>query len=165
MTYTTQSETVQRTISAIDRGDTLGGLIAFEALPELRGIPVVTSYLAYCMAKERGQIREAVELCQSALSAEPRNPAHYLNLGRVYMLTKQKTTALTTFRKGLSRQLATGMDGAAESSREGQSRQQALILEELRRLGIRRRVPFSSLDRNHPLNKLVGKLLWTITSR
>ena len=51
---------------------------------------MVESYLGYCIARERGQVREAVRLCQSALNAEPNNPAHYLNLGRVYLLAKDK---------------------------------------------------------------------------
>jgi tetratricopeptide (TPR) repeat protein len=154
----TQSDIVQRAISVIDWGDTLQGLIALESAPSLHEIPVVRSYLAYCVAKERGQYRKAVHLCETALAAEPRNAAHYLNLGRVYLLTKQKGKALETFRKGLSKDATAGPSSAAESA-ERQAKQQALILAELRKLGIRKRAPFPSLPREHPLNRHVGRLL------
>lgn len=161
----TQSETVQRTIAFVDHGDTLHGLIALENEPALRELPVVNSYLAYCMAKERGQYREAIRLCEGALKAEPHNPAHYLNLGRIYLLTRQKAKALAAFRKGLSSDAATDHSAAAESDADGRARQQALILAELRRLGIRRRPPFPSLPRDHALNRVTGKLLASLKLR
>ncbi|HSK11310.1 MAG TPA: tetratricopeptide repeat protein [Vicinamibacterales bacterium] len=155
----TQSQRVQNLIAVIDWGDTLHGLIALEGAPSLRGIPVVSSYLAYCMAKERGQHREAIRLCEAALKAEPHNPAHYLNLGRIYVLTNQKTKALAAFRKGLSSDATTDNSPAAESPAEGRAKQQALILAELRKLGIRKRPPFPSLPRDHALNRVAGRLL------
>jgi tetratricopeptide (TPR) repeat protein len=165
MVENTQSEIVQKAIAAIDRGDTLQGLIALESTPSLRTIPVVNSYLAYCMSRERGQHREALRLCQLALTAEPYNPAHYLNLGRIYLETGHKAKALATFRKGLSNDVSTDKHTAAESPADGQARQQALILAELRRLGIRKRAPFPSLPREHRLNRVVGKLLTTLNLR
>lgn len=155
----TQSQVVQTTLAVIDWGDTLHGLMALEGSPALRGIPVVSSYLAYCLAKERGQHREGIRLCEAALSVEPHNPAHYLNLGRIYVLTGQKAKAVATLRKGLSSDAVTDKSPAAESSADSRAKQQALILTELRRLGIRRRPPFASLPRSHPLNRLVGMLL------
>ncbi|HEX7484739.1 MAG TPA: tetratricopeptide repeat protein [Vicinamibacterales bacterium] len=165
MLESSQSETVQNAIAAVDRGDTLHGLITLECSPGLRGIPVVNSYLAYCIAKERGQVREAVHLCGSALAAEPRNPAHHLNLGRILLLAGQKANAIAAFRKGLSSGSSADMNVAAESPRDGQARQQALILGELRRLGFRKRAPFPSILREHPLNRVVGKLLSTVHLR
>ena len=154
-----QSDFVQKVIAVIDWGDTLQGLIALEGEPSLLRIPVVSSYLAYCMAKERGQYREAIRLCEAALKAEPHNPAHYLNLGRIFLLTRHKTRAVETFRKGLSGDAVTGSAPAAESTPESRAKHQALILAELRRLGIRRRPPFPSLPREHPLNRVVGRFL------
>jgi tetratricopeptide (TPR) repeat protein len=161
----TQSEIVQKTIAMIDWGDTLQGLIALEGQPALREIPVVNSYLAYCMAKERGQYREATRMCQAAIAAEPHNPAHYLNLGRIYVLTEQKAKALAAFRKGLSSDAVKTNSAAAESPADSRAKQQALILAELRRLGIRRRPPFPSLPREHGLNRVVGKLLASLQRR
>lgn len=161
----TQSDMVQRTIAVIDWGDTLNGLIALESEPALRDIPVVNSYLAYCMAKERGQYREAARRCEAAIAAEPHNPAHYLNMGRIYLLTKQKGKALAAFRKGLSSDVVKTNAAAAESPADNRAKQQALILAELRRLGIRRRPPFPSLPREHPANRIAGRLLATFHLR
>ena len=154
-----RSEIVQKTIALIDWGDTLNGLVSLEGARDLRELPVVRSYLAYCMAKERGQYREAIKLCEAALAVEPHNPAHYLNLGRVYLLAGHKSKALATFRKGLSADAVKGTSANAESTADGRAKQQALILAELRRLGIRRRPPFPSLPREHRLNRVAGKLL------
>lgn len=160
-----QSGFVQRVIAVIDYGDTLHGLMALEGVSSLREIPVVSSYLAYCTAKERGRHREAIRLCEAALTVEPHNPAHYLNLGRIYLLTRQKAKAIETFRKGLSTDAVTGKSPAAESPADLRARQQELILAELRRLGIRKRPPFASLPREHPLNRVVGKLLANLRLR
>lgn len=156
----TQSDFVQKVTAAIDWGDTLQGLIALEGAPmALREAPVVRSYLAYCMAKERGQYRQAIKLCETSLKAEPHNPAHYLNLGRIFLLTRHKAKAMETFRRGLSNDAVTGSAAAAASTPESRAKQQALILAEMRRLGIRRRPPFPSLPRNHALNRVTGTLL------
>lgn len=165
MRDSSQSETVQKAFSAIDRGDTLHGLISLECSPELRAIPAVNSYLAYCIAKERGQVREGVRLCQAALAAEPHNPAHYLNLGRIYLIAGQKPKALATFEQGLARDPAAEVGVPAGSPYMGQGRQRSVIVDELRRLGIRKRAPFPSLNRTHPLNRIAGKLLTTIHLR
>ncbi len=162
---TTQTDTARLTILAIDRGDTLHGLLTLECAPALRAMPIVNSYLAYCMAKERGQVREALRLCHTALSAEPQNPAHYLNLGRVYLVAQDKSKAISSFWKGLSKNAAAGTDATDESPTRGHSREHALILTELRRLGIRKRVPFSFLHRGHPLNIAAGKFLAMIGVR
>ncbi len=159
------SEILRKIIAAIDRGDTLQGLLALEGSPSLREIPVASSYRAYCIAKERGQIQEAIRMCEAALADEPRNPAHYLNLGRVHLLAADKAKAISTFWKGISKDPATENGTAIDRPRKGHSRQHALILEELRRLGIRKRSPFRSLRRGHPLNKVVGKLLASVGVR
>jgi hypothetical protein len=158
-------ENVQRVIFAIDRGDTLHGLIALECSPHLRSLPAVESYLGYCVAKERGSYRDAVRLCQSALTAEPDNPAHYLNLGRVLLLAQEKSKAIATFWKGVSKAPGGEAGVLVKRAQRGHSREHNLILEELKRLGIRKKAPFPSLDRRHPLNRVTGKVLATLGLR
>jgi hypothetical protein len=160
-----QLDVAQQAFHAIDHGSTLQGLVVLESSPELCAIPTVNSYRAYCIAKERGQVREAVRLCQSALDAEPRNPIHYLNLGRVFLHAGDKSKAIATFWKGISRTPGAEPGAAVAGPLQAHAREHALILEELRRLGIRKRVPFSSLRRNHPINRIAGKLLATIGVR
>ena len=150
---------------AIDHGGTLQGLFVLESSPELHAIPIANSYRAYCIAKERGQFREAVRLCQVALDAEPHNPVHYLNLGRIYLHAGDKSRAIATFWKGISRASGAEQGVPVEAPTSGHTREHAMILDELRRLGIRKKVPFSSLRRGHPLNRIAGKLLATIGVR
>jgi len=158
-------ENAQRVIFAIDRGDTLHGLIALECSPQLRRLPAVESYLGYCVARERGKVREAVRLCQSALNAEPDNPAHYLNLGRVFLVAQDKGKAIAAFWKGISKAPGGESGVLVKRAQRGHAREHNLILEELRRLGIRKKAPFPSLDRRHPLNRVAGKMLATLGLR
>jgi len=160
-----QLETVQRVLFAIDRGDTLHGLIALECSPELRTIPAAESYLGYCMAKERGQVWEAMRLCQTALVADPDNPAHYLNLGRVLLLAQDKAKAIAMFWKGISKAPGAERGSLIGRAPRGHSREHGLILDELRRLGIRKKAPFASLHRGHPLNRVAGRVLATLGLR
>jgi hypothetical protein len=158
-------DAIPMAITAIDRGDTLHGLIVLEGLPSFLATAVARSYLAYCMARERGQFREAMRLCRGAVSDQPENPAHYLNMGRVLLLAGDKERAIATFWRGISRNA--GPEGAAVADwpRSGMRREYDLIMDELRRLGIRKPPPFTSLRREHPLNKLTGKLLSRIGVR
>ncbi len=165
MSERAQSEIVQRAIAVIDRGSTLEGLMTLEGAPSIREIPVASSYLAYCIAKLRGQYREAASMCQSALTVEPDNPAHYLNLGRIFLVSKRKGEAFATFRQGLSKDAVTYTSALAESPADEQARQRELILTELRRMGIRKRVPFPFLPRGHRLNRVVGKALSMLNLR
>jgi tetratricopeptide (TPR) repeat protein len=158
-------ENAQRVFFAIDRGDTLHGLIALECSPHLRSIPAVESYLGYCIAKERGRFRDAVRLCQSALSAEPDNPAHYLNLGRVFLIAQDKAKAIAAFWKGISKAPGAKAGVLVKRARLGHAREHNLILEELQRLGIRKKPLFPSLHSGLPLNRVAGKVLATLGLR
>jgi hypothetical protein len=161
----TEFENAHRVIFAIDRGDTLHGLIALECSPHLRSIPAVESYLGYCIAKERGRFREAVWLCQSALNAEPNNPAHYLNLGRVFLIAQDKGKAIAAFWKGISKAPGAEAGVLTKRAQRGHAREHNLIVEELRRLGIRKKAPFRALHRGHPLNRVAGRLLASLGLR
>ena len=158
------SEIVERAIEAINRGMTFEGLVLLEGTPCLATTPVALSYLAYCIAKERRQYREATRKCEAALALEPHNPAHYLNLGRVFLLGRHKRKAFAAFQMGL----ASGKPHTTASpapSGDVQPKERELILTELRRMGIRRRLPFSSLPRQHPLNRMAGKALSVLNLR
>lgn len=130
----------------IKEGDTLGALVCFEKILQNKDllIPVkieVESYYAYCIAKERGKFQKAMELLTSALHKDPSNTVHYLNLGRVYLLLNNKVEAIKTFREGLTN--GTDQD----------------IVQELQKLGIRKRPPIPFLKRSNPINKYLGLIL------
>lgn len=132
---------IKKGVAAVEKGNTLLALVHFEDAAKLEDSPLVHSYLAFCLAKERRQLQKALTLCAEALQREPNNPVHYLNLGRIYLLAGQKTRAIQTLRRGL---------------KAGRNRQ---IVDELKRLGHRRQPVLGTLGREHPLNKYLGILL------
>ena len=131
---------VERGAAAAERGNTLDALFHLESALRYGSTPRLNSYLGYCLAKERREFKEAADLCLEALKLEPAQAVHYLNLGRVYLAAGQKAAAIRALRRGV---------------KFGKSR---AIIEELKRLGIRKAPVVSSLPRNHPVNKHLGLL-------
>jgi len=126
---------------ALARGDTLSALAFFEKALGTEDDPSARSYLAFCMAKERGLLTKGISWCEESLGREPENAVHYLNLGRIYLLMKKREEAIRNFREGLKY-------GSNEE-----------IADELHRLGIRSSPVLSFLKRSNPLNKYLGILL------
>ncbi len=140
MPSTSFNQLIQQGIAAINQGNTLLALMHFENAARQRNTPVVRSYLAYCLAKERRQLQKAVHMCMSAMQEEPGNSIHPLNLGRIYLVAGHKARAINAFRRGIK----------LERNQE--------IIDELKRLGVRHPPPLKALDRDHPLNKYLGIL-------
>lgn len=132
---------------ALAGGETLVALVHFETAARIAPLPAIQSALAYCLAKERRQYQKAMQLCREALGSEPADPRHYYHLGRIHLLANQKTQAIAAFRRGLKQQ-----------------RYQPII-DELRRLGVRKPPIFGSLPRDHFLNKSFGILLTRLGTR
>ena len=128
-------------LTALASDDTLTALYYVERALKLHDHPGWYSSLGLCIAKERGQQRRGLELCQESLTAEPDNPDHFLNLGRIYLLMGDKTAALQVLREGMAR---------------GGSAQLALVLNSL---GERKPPVISLLPRHHSLNRWLGLLL------
>ncbi len=123
-------------------GKTLEALALFEKAFTLEPEnPKLQSFLGFCIACERGKIKEAIGLCERALQADSQNIENYLNLGRVYLRAGLKTKAIETFRKGLE------VDKNPE------------IMAELQVLGTRKKPVFPFLPRSHFLNKYLGLIL------
>lgn len=112
-----------------------------EQAMELEKSPEVCSYLALCRAKTRGPFSEAIALAKEAIECAPGNSSFYLNLGKIYLLSGDKESALNILRKGMQ------FDNNPE------------ILNELEAHGNRKPSVFPTLKRNHPLNKYLGILL------
>lgn len=128
-------------IHALNKGNSIAALAFFEKAVQIENTPLNRSYLAYCIAKERGQFKKAVSLCEDAMKEEPANSVHYLNLGKVYLLHGNREEAIRIYREGL---------------KFGDNPQ---ILDELINLGIRKQPVISFLSRSNPLNKHLGLLL------
>lgn len=132
------SDLVRQGNAALARGNTLEALFLLEEAAGKERAPLVLSSLGYCLAKERGEMARAFALCGEAIRRSPANTTHYLHLGRIHLLAGQRHLALAAFRKGLKF-----------------GRQQELI-DEIRKMGLRRPPLFASLGRQHPLNKYLG---------
>ena len=141
MTIVEEKETFKKGMEAVDRGDTKVGLTCLESLYAAGHDPVLSSYYAVCLAKERGELQKALLLCREAMEDDPGNALHYLNLGRVLVAAQRKREAIKAFRDGL----LYGKNG--------------LIRKELDMLGWRRPPVISSLGREHPVNKCLGRIL------
>lgn len=143
----THSNLLRKGELALQSGDTLVALLHFEKAHTLEPSPAVKSRLAYCLAIERRQYQQAMALCRQALEAEPDNPEHYYQLSRIYLAAGQKQQAIKSLRRGLK------------------YKRHQPIIDELGRLGLRKDPVFSSLPRDHILNRGVGILLKKIGSR
>jgi len=131
---------IEQGAAEAERGNTLDALFHLESALRYGSTPRLNSYLGYCLARERREFKQAADLCLEALRLEPAQAVHYLNLGRVYLAAGQKAAAIRALRRGV---------------KFGKSR---AIIEELKRLGIRKAPVVSSLPRNHPVNKHLGVL-------
>lgn len=141
MTNLDNRSNLDSAIQAADRGNTLVALLQLEEAANCSNTPLLNSYLGYCLARERRQFKQGVNLCREALHKEPGNSAHFLNLGRIYLEAGQKAHALKAFRQGLK---------VGRNPR---------IVKELERLGSRKPPVIASLARNHPFNYYLGLFL------
>ena len=130
-----------RGLRLIEEGNSLAALTFFERAFVLGTRPVYFSYLGFCIAKERGQIKKGTHLCEEALTQEPDNTTHYLNLGKVHLVAGNKQEAIKVLRESMTH-------GANQE-----------ILALLDKIGTRKPPVIASLGRNHPLNKYLGILL------
>ncbi|MEW6584832.1 MAG: tetratricopeptide repeat protein [Nitrospirota bacterium] len=134
-------ELFSKGLEALQRDDTVGALSWFEKSLERDYSPSSLSCFAFCIARQRGQYKKAISLCQEAIQKDPDNSLHYLNLGKVYLLDRNRSDAITIFREGMSRE------------------RNAQIVQELERLGTRKPPVIPFLSRNNPLNKYLGIIL------
>ncbi len=134
-------ELLEKGIALLRANNPLSALACFEKASVIRKTPSVQSYLGLCIATERGKVSDGVRLCREAITAEPGNPVHYLNLGKLYLKIKKKTECLEILRKGLA---------------QGEHPEIRALLEEI---GMRKPPVFSFLPRGHVLNRYIGLLL------
>jgi len=132
---------LQKAERALQEDQTIVALLQLEAAHAIDQRPGIKSKLAYCIARERHQYKQALALCREALHADPSNPDHYYQLSRIHMLAGNKPAAMKALRKGL------------------RFKRHQPSIDELNRLGFRKEPYFSSLPREHFLNRSVGILL------
>lgn len=132
---------------AFQNGDTLVALLQFEMAHAINPLPAIKTKLAFCLAKERHSYQQGMALCREALQSEPDNPDHYYQLSRIYLIAGQKQQALKFLRKGLK------------------FKRHQPIIDQLNRLGARKEPVFSSLPREHLLNRGAGILFTKLGAR
>lgn len=137
----TVQQDLERAQQELDRGNVLAALACLEKALAVCDNPLWHSRLAYCIAKERGHLTRADELCRGAIAHEPGNPLHYFYQGKVYLLAGKTYDALQALRQGMAR------GGSPD------------IEQALAGIGTRKPPPLPFLSRNNPLNKYLGILL------
>jgi tetratricopeptide (TPR) repeat protein len=103
------------------------------------------SYYGLSLAQSRSASQEAIQACETASRRDFFNPDLLLNLGRVYLIAGKTSKALGAFERGL--QMAP---------------QHKALRAELGRFERRQQPPLSMVARDHPLNKMLGKLRWVL---
>ncbi|MDA8430661.1 MAG: tetratricopeptide repeat protein [Geobacteraceae bacterium] len=122
----------------LDRNNVLAALACLERALSIWDDPLWHSRFGFCIAKERGQITRAIELCRTAIQHDPGNPLHYLYLGKVYLVVGNTYDALLTLREGLT---------------HGHHPELQQLLDSI---GTRKAPVLSFLSRDNLLNKYLG---------
>jgi len=137
----------ERARRAIAMDNTVAGLAGIEKALSLNDNKGWYSYLGYCVARERGQVSRGADLCMISLEHDPNNPEHYLNLGKIRLLSGNRAEALRILREGVAR---------------GEN---AEIMAVLNEFGKRKSPVIPFLPRSNPLNKFLGLILRRIGLR
>jgi tetratricopeptide (TPR) repeat protein len=133
-------ELLHKGIEAAEKGYIHSAQVFLGQVAEQRNSPEVRTYLAYCLAKGQGRLSAAAKECRESIRRDPGNSLHYLILGRILLLANEKSRAIDTFRQGLK---------VSPNPK---------IIEEVKKLGLRKPAVVKSLKRNHPVNRVLGKL-------
>lgn len=137
----------ERARRAIAMDNTVAGLAGIEKALSLKDDKGWYSFLGYCVARERGQVSRGTELCMISLEHDPNNPEHYLNLGKIQLLSGNRAEALRILREGVAR---------------GENAELLAVLNEF---GKRKSPIIPFLPRTNPLNKFLGLILRRIGLR
>jgi len=134
-------ELVRKGIRAAESGDIHSAQYFLDQAAKHRNTPELHTYLAFCRARRQGNLPAAARACHESIQREPGNSLHYLVLGRILIQAGEKNKAIKTFLRGLK---------AGPNPR---------IISELKKLGLRQPAVIKKLPRNHPLNRVLGKVL------
>lgn len=147
LSNTPADQEYQRARQELESGKVLAALARLEAALRQQDHPAWYSLLGFCIARERGYLKQGEELCRTCIAQQPHLPDHYYFLSRVMLLSGRTDEALQTLRQGLA---------------QGDS---SVIKALLQELGVRKPPPISRLHRDHPLNKYLGLLLTRLRLR
>ena len=107
----------------------------------------IISYYGLTLAMHKARYREAADLCQAAIEAEPMKAEYYANLVEVCVAARQRRKAVSALLRGLA------IDA-------GNTR----LLDLQATMGARRAPVISKLDRSHPVNVTLGRIRHVLAS-
>ena len=127
-------------------GDWNKGLPVLAAAIENRGVAeqvpgLAYSWLGYGVARFQGKHREGLRLCEHAIKIQYYEADNHWNLARVHVLAANRKLAVQALERALK----------LDPDHEG-------LLALKNEIGLRRSPVFKWLDRDHPLNRLLGRL-------
>lgn len=129
-----------RGIALLKRGYAVDAVFCFEEIVEKYGRNAAAlSWLGLSLARAKGDLKTAEALCIEAIRRVVFRGEYYRNLAEVYLIWQKKSKAVMVIRKGLR------ID-----------RNNRHLVNELKRLGIRKRRTIPFLSRSNPLNKYYG---------
>jgi tetratricopeptide (TPR) repeat protein len=108
--------------------------------------PIQPRYLSFygaCLSRNPRRLSEAVELCEKAVASEPYNPDLWLNLAQVALARRDRASAVRAIERGLQASPSHGP-----------------LIDQLRKIGQRRRPFLPFLSRDFFLNIIAGKLTY-----
>jgi Flp pilus assembly protein TadD len=126
--------------------EALGNLV--EAIRIAPTNPSYRSYFGFCLAHVDGDFERAIRFCRGASEARPLDPVLHVNLGKVYKLNGDNSSAHKEFVRAW--QVCRGHPSAAA---------------ELTRMGVRRPPVVGFLSRSHWFNKYLGVVRATLERR
>jgi tetratricopeptide (TPR) repeat protein len=104
-------------------------------------VPDGLSWYGVCVAMINKAYDHAIECCRVALERQPKNAVHYLNLGRIHVISGNRKKAVEAAEQGLA---------VAPHDVE--------LIGFRQQLGVRARPTVPFLERAHPVNVTIGQL-------
>lgn len=141
MATTELLEQIRGGVSEARKGNTLLARMHLEEAVKHTRNPEVLAWYGYCLARDRKQFGQAINLCKEALETAPDNPDIYLAVGKIYMLAGRKRSAISAFNKGLKM----GRNDA--------------IVKQLHLIGLRKDPILGFMDRDSFINVYLGIFL------
>jgi Flp pilus assembly protein TadD len=127
-------------LALLKEGANVDAVFHFERLIQEHGKHAsVLSSLGLATARAGGNMKDAEKYCIEALRRQKFVTIYYQNLADVYVIGGKKAHAVKVLRRALL---------VDRDNRE--------ILNQLRELGIRKKVPVSFLSRSNPINRYLG---------
>ena len=105
----------------------------------------INSWLGFTTAIVENKVGTGLQMCKKAVDSDIPDAMFFRNIGRLYLLQRNKRAAVGAFARGL--QIDKG---------------NRAILKEWKALGFRRKPVIGFLARDNKLNVMLGKLTWKL---